>query len=601
MDTYAGKRIYVIYTGGTLGSVPSGRDGSLQPGLSAEEVMNEFYRQAPDFKELGIGATLATTRPVDSAKIRHRARRQILRHLLHAKKEGYDGAFIIHGTDQLANTAAWLTFHYPFPDFPVALSGSYNSILKKGSAAIPNMYGSFLTAASDLSGYLIYFDGHVLRGAASVKVGDERHSFVSPSRPIIAERKDNTLEYTAEGAVSNERYNRRAKEWTERLGSGFCYLPPVYVDDMVRDMVSIETLTSDKSPSDFEANLRKYQAVVIGGWGTGNFSDERAMLNVVRKNSDEKIIVLGSMIPDARTDPAGYNTAAAAVRAGMMPSFGMPVHTAVEKLKFLMGLVYHPDYSDRERRLLGFNAHLSRRLFYYDFGGELSTDTEAARSYLELNDFSLDSYDETDEKAEEDVVERALRFYSEAPKKIRRTHREREKTQDVRTSVSANLQELTRRVELGEYTPDRLAEIDLFASDMLRYGMGREESASKGTVLIADNDEVVRRVMSMILEDEGYKCIGVSDPDEAIREFDIRDPDLVLSDVYMESTNTPSYRLLDHVKRERPGTHVIVVTGYYHDEKKTAKQKGADSVLPKPFEVNEFLDAVESSIKALKK
>src|SRR5438552_14241922 len=55
----------------------------------------------------------------------------------------------------------------------------------------------------------------------------------------------------------------------------------------------------------------------------------------------------------------------------------------------------------------------------------------------------------------------------------------------------------------------------------------------KTEILIVDDNEVVRCMMTKILGASGYKVTAVGDGQEAVDELSCRQPDLVLSDIQM--------------------------------------------------------------------
>ena len=52
-------------------------------------------------------------------------------------------------------------------------------------------------------------------------------------------------------------------------------------------------------------------------------------------------------------------------------------------------------------------------------------------------------------------------------------------------------------------------------------------------VLIADDEESIRHVLSELLHERGYEVRAVSDGEEAVRELSLRDYDALVTDVRM--------------------------------------------------------------------
>jgi two-component system response regulator AtoC len=107
-------------------------------------------------------------------------------------------------------------------------------------------------------------------------------------------------------------------------------------------------------------------------------------------------------------------------------------------------------------------------------------------------------------------------------------------------------------------------------------------------VLIADDEESMRHLLSVILRDHGYEARAVSNGDEALRELAARDYDLVLSDVRMPKVD--GLRLLAEVKRLYPELTVIVMSAYgSHDSAIEAMKAGAYDYVSKPFRPDEVV------------
>ena len=107
-------------------------------------------------------------------------------------------------------------------------------------------------------------------------------------------------------------------------------------------------------------------------------------------------------------------------------------------------------------------------------------------------------------------------------------------------------------------------------------------------VLIADDEESIRHVLTVLLEGRGYEVRAVADGEEALRELTTRDYDALVTDVRMPRMNG-----LDLVRASQaasPETTVIVMSAYgSHDLAIEAMKAGAYDYLGKPFRPDEVL------------
>jgi two-component system response regulator AtoC len=108
------------------------------------------------------------------------------------------------------------------------------------------------------------------------------------------------------------------------------------------------------------------------------------------------------------------------------------------------------------------------------------------------------------------------------------------------------------------------------------------------TVLIVDDEESMRHLLSVFLRDHGYEARAVSSGDEALKELAARDYDVVLSDVRMPRMD--GIALLREVQRVRPDLTFIVMSAYgTHDTAIEAMKAGAYDYVSKPFKPDEVL------------
>jgi Response regulators consisting of a CheY-like receiver domain and a winged-helix DNA-binding domain len=111
--------------------------------------------------------------------------------------------------------------------------------------------------------------------------------------------------------------------------------------------------------------------------------------------------------------------------------------------------------------------------------------------------------------------------------------------------------------------------------------------AKKTTILIADDDPQLLRLMARNLQFEGYKVLTASDGRTALDLAETDKPDLMLLDVMMPKLD--GFTLTQRI-REFTNAPIIIVTARGQDEDKIrGLDLGADDYLTKPFNVDELL------------
>lgn len=113
-------------------------------------------------------------------------------------------------------------------------------------------------------------------------------------------------------------------------------------------------------------------------------------------------------------------------------------------------------------------------------------------------------------------------------------------------------------------------------------------------VLVVDDDDAVRNVLTVLLFQEGYNVHAVSDGQEALNEMKRRHFDVVITDNCMPRLDGMKFLSLSRI--EWPDTPVIIVSGGPPDLSATAVQRGAYAWLHKPYEPSMLLEIVLDAV-----
>jgi DNA-binding NtrC family response regulator len=130
---------------------------------------------------------------------------------------------------------------------------------------------------------------------------------------------------------------------------------------------------------------------------------------------------------------------------------------------------------------------------------------------------------------------------------------------------------------------------------MVRLGIekkGPDVVFSRQRVLVADDNEDIRNVVSSALFEKGYAVTAVSDGSQAFEKILINDFDLVILDI-----NMPRMGGIETVKAVRGHDaccYILLISGEAEKEEiQQALDNGADKFLAKPFSIAELLKIVE--------
>ncbi|WP_128892639.1 sigma-54 dependent transcriptional regulator [Erythrobacter sp. HKB08] len=112
-------------------------------------------------------------------------------------------------------------------------------------------------------------------------------------------------------------------------------------------------------------------------------------------------------------------------------------------------------------------------------------------------------------------------------------------------------------------------------------------------ILIVDDEQDIRDLVSGVLSDEGYECRTAGDSTTALNEIDERRPSVVLLDVWLHGSPMDGLEVLDAIKQREPALPVIIFSGHGNiDTAVSAVGRGAMDFIEKPFEAERLLHLV---------
>ena len=116
--------------------------------------------------------------------------------------------------------------------------------------------------------------------------------------------------------------------------------------------------------------------------------------------------------------------------------------------------------------------------------------------------------------------------------------------------------------------------------------------AEKSRILVVDDEDALRMVLSSELSSSGYEVATASDGDEAITVIQNKKFDLVLLDIKMPKVD--GFEVLKFIKKNFPTMKVIMLTGFA-DLKNAieSKKHGAEDFVSKPYDLVDLLTTIE--------
>jgi ActR/RegA family two-component response regulator len=115
-------------------------------------------------------------------------------------------------------------------------------------------------------------------------------------------------------------------------------------------------------------------------------------------------------------------------------------------------------------------------------------------------------------------------------------------------------------------------------------------------VLLVDDDEAVRTMMSMTLEGKGFEVVSAASVPEALKFITTESFDVLITDLHMPDPGD-GFAVITAMRHSQPDALTLLVSGY--PDVKSAMDAivlEADQIMMKPFEVNKLADLIRDKI-----
>ncbi|MEZ5579695.1 MAG: asparaginase domain-containing protein [Candidatus Competibacteraceae bacterium] len=210
------KRIFIAYTGGTIGMRRTPQGYVPESGLDrllAHMIPPDLAEDMPDY------VLHECSHLIDSANLHPRDWYRIA-DLIASHYHDYDGFVVLHGTDTMAYTASGLSFALPGLTKPVIVTGSQIPLREMRNDARNNLLTALLAAKDPIPEVCLYFNGRLMRGNRATKLkGEALDAFDSPNYPLLAkgryQYRDQPLRYSGPNRRRGVR-NPSTRRWTGR-------------------------------------------------------------------------------------------------------------------------------------------------------------------------------------------------------------------------------------------------------------------------------------------------------------------------------------------------------------------------------------------------
>ncbi len=334
-------QVYVLYTGGTIGS--SGSPLAPMSGPDFTKLVLSMPNLA-DFQVTGYDGLHyvidALDAPLDSSNMTPSDWIIIAQKIL-ANYANYDGFVILHGTDTMSWTAAALSFFLEGLDKPVILTGAQISLVHALSDALLNLVASIIMAGTTtIPEVCLSFNALLMRGNRTVKADVSAFSaFVSPNFPPLAmighrpQVNASLILPPPLPATSLSNPDRVA-----RLQSLLQTIATALTDFSV---VSVTLFPGIQSTSMLDAILRgtrpAIRGIVLGAFGAGNAPLSPEFLAMISAANEQGITIVDTtQAIKGAVNLTAYQTGSALLQVGAISGYDLTAEAILTKLIYLI-------------------------------------------------------------------------------------------------------------------------------------------------------------------------------------------------------------------------------------------------------------------------
>ncbi len=305
------KRILCLYTGGTLGCLPSPQGLAPAPGVLHEHIA-ELARHLSDAPQIEV---LEYPQLLDSSSMGPADWNRIGTDIA-ARHADYDGFVVLHGTDTLAYTAAALSFQLENLAKPVLVTGAQHPWFMENSDAPANVSAALKNALGGWSGVRVVFGGRLLPGPRVRKAdADNNQAFAAPNWD--GHWPKNTAPDTPARCIT---IDPQARIIGIKLYPGF----------------SNDWLATVLAPP--------LQGIVLETFGSGNLPNHAGIIAALEQQAQAGAIIVNCTQCHAGHVQQGHYAASHALeRIHALPAGDMTAEAALTKLYYLQAITNSPE------------------------------------------------------------------------------------------------------------------------------------------------------------------------------------------------------------------------------------------------------------------
>jgi L-asparaginase len=318
MDAFMKKRIYVAYTGGTIGMKHSSEgfvpvEGHLTDSINA---LPEFHRhEMPEF-------TINEYQPLIDSSNMTPSDWQRIADDIKTHYDDYDGFVVLQGTDTMAYTSSALSFMFENLSKPIIVTGSQIPLSQLRSDGQVNVLNSLYIAANyPINEVGLFFNNKLYRGNRSIKAyADGFNAFDSPNMPPLLEAGININIVAGQIAYCVELEQAVTVHNITPQPIGVVHLYPGISSDVIKNTIR-----------------QPVKALILRSYGVGNAPQDPDLLACLAQAKQQSIVVINcSQCIKGTVNMSGYATGNALNQVGVISGHDMTLEATLTKLHYLL-------------------------------------------------------------------------------------------------------------------------------------------------------------------------------------------------------------------------------------------------------------------------
>ncbi|TMN43874.1 asparaginase [Pseudoalteromonas sp. S2755] len=309
------KKIYIAYTGGTIGMKQSSRGYVPVAGYLTDTVKNnaEFTRDEMPLFDIHEYCPL-----IDSSDMSPH-HWQLIADDIQSKYHDYDGFVVLHGTDTMAYTASALSFMFENLTKPVIVTGSQIPLSQLRSDGQVNLLNAMYLAANyPIAEVSLFFNNKLYRGNRAIKAhADGFDAFASPNLSPLAQAGINIQ--LLEGKLSP--YVEQSLQVTKISPQPIAvmHLYPGISTEILKNLMRGEM-----------------KALILLSFGVGNAPQDEHFLTELKAISDRGVVIINlTQCIQGKVNMGGYATGNALLNCGVISGYDMTLEACLTKLHYL--------------------------------------------------------------------------------------------------------------------------------------------------------------------------------------------------------------------------------------------------------------------------